>query len=241
MGSIESNKSDSLIKIASASDIPPKRQNIAPLQHRSVAFNMLTDLAVSELCFKEKISFVIDSSKSKDKKRDFVIGVGLGANSNARKWPIDYYISLIQKIIQHDNILINIYGAGADDEKDSELVRLACRSSKVRNYVNKFNLDDTMNHMKEVDLFIGNNSGLGHLSAYVNVPSVIIFSGANESDRWSPKSNTMLISKNVSCSPCDISLRSACPNNMKCLDGISPTEVFERISNLIPSLFNSNL
>lgn len=232
MGAIESSKSDSLIRLSAASKINPKKIDVAPLQHRSVAFNMLTDLAVSELNFKNQIALKINRGIKNANQSDFVIGICLGANSNARKWPIDHFISLIQKLIQYDKVFVNIYGAGSEDEKDSELVRLACRSSKIRNFVNKFNLDETMAHIQEVDLYVGNNSGLGHLAAYVNVPSLIIFSGANESDRWSPKSNTDLIIKNVSCSPCDISLRSACPNNMKCLDGITPSEVFDRISHV---------
>lgn len=77
--------------------------------------------------------------------------------------------------------------------------------------------------------FIGNDSGVSHLAAYVGVPTVAIF-GPTDPDRWRPIGPSVVIVQNErQCRPCFEIDRNRC-SSLECLSDIDPPKVMEAFS-----------
>ena len=90
-------------------------------------------------------------------------------------------------------------------------------------------------------LFIGNDSGMMHLSATVNTPVVGIFGPGNPgtSGPQLPAGKKALITKEYSCSPCRQRFFKECEpsenNKPFCLEDIQVNEVLKAVEKLLQS------
>ncbi len=222
-----------VVKLSAGSAERSYAPSVSSLQHRSVAFEMLADLVSAEVSSagRSQLPKVLCSDKK------VTIAIGTGANSSARKWPLSHFVSLIRLLLQNETIHIELFGAGEEDGRDAQQITNSIRSKRIANLVGTLPLSKVPEALRKCQIYLGNNSGLGHMAAYSGIPSLIIFSGANESERWRPMAATKIIQKQVECSPCDISVRSACPNSMKCMDLLLPGDVYEQIRKSYPRIF----
>jgi ADP-heptose:LPS heptosyltransferase len=69
--------------------------------------------------------------------------------------------------------------------------------------VNRFSeLTDLVDWLKTADGYIGNDSGISHLAAFMGIPSVVIF-GPSDPERWKPPGpRAQIVRPAVSCDPC---------------------------------------
>jgi ADP-heptose:LPS heptosyltransferase len=72
--------------------------------------------------------------------------------------------------------------------------------------------------------FIGNDSGVSHLSAFLGLPTVAVF-GPSDPDVWRPKGRAVAILRSdEGCSPCFDTKTNAC-KKLECFSGISCEDV----------------
>ena len=72
--------------------------------------------------------------------------------------------------------------------------------------------------------FIGNDSGVSHLSAYLGVPTVVVF-GPSDPDRWRPVGcSVSVVQVDSDCRPCFETDKDRCESS-DCLNDISPDKV----------------
>ena len=85
--------------------------------------------------------------------------------------------------------------------------------------------------LRDVDLFVGNDSGLMHLAAALGTPTLGLF-GSTNPDWTSPRGlrTAVLRAVGFSCSPCHL---RECPQPEFCLDSIKPEAVLEAAEQLI--------
>jgi ADP-heptose:LPS heptosyltransferase len=82
--------------------------------------------------------------------------------------------------------------------------------------------------LRHARLFIGNDSGPGHLAAALDVPAVIVFSGAVNIETWQPRGrNAIALRADIECSPCYLAKKADCRNERRCLTAISPEYVVD--------------
>jgi ADP-heptose:LPS heptosyltransferase len=82
-------------------------------------------------------------------------------------------------------------------------------------------------------LFVGNDSGPGHMAAALDIPTIVIFSGTPNIDIWHPRGKKAIaIKANVACSPCHHARIAACSHKRRCLTGIKPAYVIEKAMEL---------
>jgi heptosyltransferase-2 len=85
--------------------------------------------------------------------------------------------------------------------------------------------------LSESDLFIGTDSGPGHLTNISKTPSIILFSAANSSQWWKPLNpNAIVITKEVACHDCH---KIICPYDNLCMNLIKPKEVILHAKNIL--------
>jgi ADP-heptose:LPS heptosyltransferase len=85
---------------------------------------------------------------------------------------------------------------------------------------------------READLFVGCDSGPAHLAAAARVPSVVLFSGTNNSECWRPVGPFVRVLRHpVPCAPCH---QRCCPiAGHPCMSGISVPQVLQAARDMI--------
>jgi heptosyltransferase-3 len=110
------------------------------------------------------------------------LGFHLGSGSAIKNWPIDCWISLIERLdgLFDDFILV---GGEADNEPVREFCS-RCRIRRLRSLLNA-NLSELSQALRECRLFVGHDTGVTHLAAAVGTPTVTLF-GATDPAVWAP-------------------------------------------------------
>ncbi|MGA1871587.1 MAG: glycosyltransferase family 9 protein [bacterium] len=141
--------------------------------------------------------------------------------AHLKAWP--YYKELSDLLLK-EGITVVVVGSDAD----LPLFKSKTWSSYVKRYFS-LSLTDTAALISQVALFITNDSGLMHLAAALNVPTIAIF-GATNPAKYKPR-NVSLIQREpiLSCQPCiDIMpVGYKCPRKTQCLKDISHERVFD--------------
>lgn len=120
-----------------------------------------------------------DNIINTENSKTLTIGCG---GSIKNQWPLPSYISLINLIhIGSLQIILigNIEQQGFANQIEQGL------NFKIKNMVGKTTLLESAAILRKSDLFIGTDSGLGHLASSVNCPTLTIF-GSDEPTRCRP-------------------------------------------------------
>ena len=114
--------------------------------------------------------------------RKRILAIGVGANFNGKIWPTQNFIALANRLNQEFDLVLLV-----GNQQDSILVSPfeALSQLPVINTCGKYNLLETAALLSKVDYFVGNDSGLGHLSSAVDIPSFTIF-GIGQPHRYRP-------------------------------------------------------
>jgi len=114
-----------------------------------------------------------------DKK---LLGVGPGANADVKIWPKENYLSLVKKTENRFNAVV-FFGNNKDKEYSnyiSSRVDIPCIS-----LCGMTSILEAVAIQRRLNIFVGNDSGLGHMAGAAGVPTLTIF-GTGEPDRYRP-------------------------------------------------------
>lgn len=181
--------------------------------------------------------FIPDNIESKLNKIDFkeIIGFCPGSKHFTKRWPIEYFINLGNKLTEQ-GLSIVIFG-GKDDKEICFKI-----SSQIPNSINLQNDDDILQiakDMKKCKLIISNDSGLMHTAAAVGVPVVALFGSSVKEFGFVPYrvKNLVIENKSLSCRPCSHIGKEICPHkHFKCMKDLTPDYVYENILKFLGSL-----
>ncbi len=127
---------------------------------------------------------------------------------------------------------IIIFG-GAGDKTKSEILVEAAQKENIRSVAGHYGLRKSMALISQCKGAIAADSGLGHISANLEVPTVSLF-GAGDSELTGPIGvKTHIINENVHCSPC---LKNKCHNRSEpllCLNTIPLESPWENLQKLM--------
>lgn len=147
--------------------------------------------------------------------------------ASSRTIPMSQAIEIIKEV--KDSILI--FGGKGDQFPGKEIEKIL-NSSRVKSIAGKYSLRESMAMIKECKGAIATDSGLGHISANLGVPTVSLF-GAGDPKGTSPIGpRTSVMNAEVRCSPC---LKNKCLNRIEpllCIEKIDPTFVKTALNNL---------
>ena len=124
----------------------------------------------------------IGAKKILSKTNGAILVIGLGANSSHKIWPAKYYAQLANLLKKYFNSVMLI-GDKKDDQFASDFKKEY--QGSFTNLAGKLDLLTTAAVLKNADLFIGNDSGLGHLASAVKTKTFTIF-GPGEPSRYKP-------------------------------------------------------
>ena len=111
-----------------------------------------------------------------------LLGFHPGSGSRAKNWPLGRWTDFIEKIESKFEGLLLI-GGEADDEV-IQAFRLRWRGPAIESVVRQ-NLWDLARALTRCTIFVGHDTGVAHLAAAVQTPTVVLF-GPTDPNVWRP-------------------------------------------------------
>lgn len=108
---------------------------------------------------------------SVEKKKEIIIGIG-GSGQN-KKWSIDNFIKLINKINDYKKHLFLIAG-GPEEQNDSNYIINSLKNIDIIS-LSKLDINDSILKIKNAKLYIGNDTGFMHICGSLGIRSYGLF------------------------------------------------------------------
>jgi heptosyltransferase II len=158
-----------------------------------------------------------------------LVGIAPGATYGpAKKWFPERFAALADRLNDELSAQIILFGS-AGDEETARAVKKNAKHSFI-DLTGKTGLRATISVIAKCSLFISNDSGLMHIAAALNIPTVAIFGSTNPLTTAPLGEKCAIIYKDADCSPC---LRETCPTDFHCMGLISSDEVFIAARNIL--------
>lgn len=191
--------------------------------------NFVADIFKIDCSEKKLVIYKKGPTKSSRKK---LIGINPGASyGSAKRW----YPKEFAKVASHlaSDYDIIIFGGRSEIEiaQDIENYLVEYGVSNYQNLSAKTNIDELINQISNLDLFITGDSGPMHLAAAFKIPTVAIFGPTrdDETSQWMNE-NSRIVKKSLECQPC---MKRKCPlDHHNCMKQIKAKEVLKAIEEL---------
>ena len=173
----------------------------------------------------EKADSILESlGIPKTDNREPIVGICPGASYGpAKMWGVKNFRSLVGKITENKNVKVLIFGSKKEEEL-GEIIQEDIEDTF--NLCGKTTTRELMALVKRCNVFVTNDTGPMHVASALNIPVVAIF-GPTNTRRTSPLGPSVIIQKDVLCTPCK---RRICPlKEHECMERISIDEVFETV------------
>ena len=154
-----------------------------------------------------------------------------GASIREKLWPTDRWSKVADELWKLGKQSI-IIGGMAEIDMSQKIMDAA--NSPILNLCGKLSLSETAALFDRSRLLISTDSGILHIGAMCNIPTVSLF-GPGIADKWGPKGERhRIINKKLPCSPCTkFGTTPPCPNRQECMTGITSNEVIDAAIDLL--------
>jgi len=141
---------------------------------------------------------------------------------SAKRWMIDRYASLGDRLVQNRSAQVVIIGSEGE-RGIAERISAKMRSTAAI-MTGATDLPTLMGLFSLSQLFVTNDSGPMHLAAALDTPQIALFGSTDEIATGPYSRKARIIHKHVECSPC---LLRECPLDLRCFKAIEVDEVYE--------------
>jgi heptosyltransferase-2 len=157
-------------------------------------------------------------------KDELTIGLNPGSvYGEARRWPLEYFIKLGEKLIKELRARIIIFGSYHELELGEKIES----TLPVVNMIGKTSLPFLGALLQKCNVLVTNDSGIMHVAAAVNCQKIVALFGPGDPKVTAPYTKRCIIlKKTLPCSPCSY---RKCPRRHPCLKGITVEEVFQKV------------
>ena len=175
--------------------------------------------------------------------RRIALFVGGGSNPGmeltVKRWPLERYQQLAQRLIKELHTQILLIGGESDVALNQQLQNeLHASDSMVINLTGKTSLGELAAQLEQCDLFIGNDSSPMHLAAAVHIPVIAIF-GPTSPQEYGPypldDPRHIALWRHPTGQPCFFLGKMQTCSNCTCMQAVTVEDVWEAVQRLIPS------
>ena len=133
---------------------------------------IFTEDVINEVASTEPNLIIKKTDNNLDKNFKHIC-LGISASGPTKRWDINNYIKLAEKI--NKKIRCKFYIAGG--KNDIDLINKFKNSSVGKDSLSfeKMNIKETLQYISDCDLYIGNDTGGAHISVALNVKALTIF------------------------------------------------------------------
>ena len=182
---------------------------------------------------------VLDNSKTIEK--DYYI-LSPTKNYNWKMGILDFkeYARLIIKLSEYDNLIPVIVGTKIDGSMISKILDHVPKEIKIKNLIGKTSIKELIFIVKKAKFVIANDNGVHHLSNFLNVRTLTLYTfSSNEVYNWSNKNSQYIANFIYKCMPC-IGTETGpfdnypfkCPYDIRCKNSITGNNIFRKLGEL---------
>ncbi|MBP7216042.1 MAG: lipopolysaccharide heptosyltransferase II [Candidatus Omnitrophica bacterium] len=160
-------------------------------------------------------------------RADFLVGINPGGNWLPKRWPPKYWARLADLLIGTLKAEVVITGS-PDDFVLGQTIQSLMRQKAI-NACGALSLKQSAALFKKLDVFVSADSGPLHIANAVKTKKIIALFGPTSVEITAPfpLQNVVIMKKPHTCRlPC---YEVGCPDN-RCMQAITPEEVFEKIA-----------
>ncbi len=205
--------------------------------HLVIRYN---DFVNKSLCIKtkpEKLKIYQDYNNLIDsaKNSKLTLGINPGATyGSAKRWYPKEFSKVISSLSDtYDTVIFGGNGE-IDMAKEIETELIENGVINFENLAGKTSVEELIQKISALDLFITNDSGPMHLAAAFNIPTICIFGPTKfkETSQWQNQ-NSVIVKKDFDCMPC---MKRECPlkgdEHHQCMKEVKAEEVLVNIKNI---------
>jgi heptosyltransferase II len=183
------------------------------------------DFKVSELDLTDINHKLLEQNVSKD---SIIIGIHPGGMPT-RRWPIENFCRLIEKISKEINCYFVITGSVSEIGLAQRLKETL--PDRVISFADKLNIHQSAALISKCNVFISNDTGPMHIAAILKTPLIALF-GPGDIKRFDPRvifKQAIVFYHKVACAPCE---KVNCAD-MFCMQAIQVDEVAKAVVDLL--------
>ncbi|MBI3351899.1 MAG: lipopolysaccharide heptosyltransferase II [Nitrospirae bacterium] len=151
-----------------------------------------------------------------------MIGMNPGAAyGSAKRWLPERFSQLGDRLIRETQSQVVFFGSSSE----TALVKKIQSQMTEKSFAltGKTNLRELIAAIARCSWFVTNDSGPMHIASALNIPTLSIFGPTDDTTTSPVGDDSVMIKKNVECSPC---LMRECPIDHRCMTSITVDEVF---------------
>lgn len=182
---------------------------------------------------RRKLAGLLAERRMKENQTLVVMNINASPLCLERRWPLEYFVQLTEKILAGHPVTIVLIGSVQDAEYVGELLRKIPPNPRLLNLAGALDIGMLASLCERAILMISNDSGPLHLAASLGVPTVSFF-GPETPQRFGPTGeNHTVFYAGVYCSPClnVYNQKTApCDGQNECMRKIPIDQVYAAIS-----------
>lgn len=179
--------------------------------------------------------------EAKENARDFAelsdeliyIGVAPGSVWGTKRWPIERYIGLVEKLVGYkENIRPVLLGSEHERAYAAPLIERFKSDERVISLIGKTSLAALPDVYRRLNALVSNDSSPVHYASAFNVPTVAIFGATTPELGFGPLAESSDIAEvhGLACRPCSDHGPMTCPlGHFRCMRDLSVESVFEKL------------
>jgi heptosyltransferase-2 len=161
-----------------------------------------------------------------------ILGINPGASyGNAKRWYPEEFAKVASKLSHtHDIVILG----GIKEQQIATQIENFLIKNGITNFKNlaaQTSIDELINEISNLDLFITGDSGPMHIAAVYQIPTVTIFGPTNHkaTSQWMNQKSRIL-RKNLECQPC---MKRTCPlKHHNCMKLIQAEDVLREVKKI---------
>ncbi len=157
-----------------------------------------------------------------------LIGIHPGAAYGSSKcWPWERYRAVAKKLLENPELYVLFFG----DITQTNLIKNISQGLGPRaiNLAGITAIRELMALIKDLHLFLTNDSGPMHIASALGTPLIALF-GSTDDRKTGPYKGGVVLNKHASCSPC---FKRRCPIDFRCMMEITVEEVLAEMKKYV--------
>ncbi|MBL7974251.1 MAG: lipopolysaccharide heptosyltransferase II [Candidatus Kapabacteria bacterium] len=156
-----------------------------------------------------------------------------GARHATKRWPAEYFVQLAKKLHTTYNTSVVLVG-GADDKELCKHIAKEC-GEFVTDCSGASSLYQTARLLDSCSLLVTNDSGVMHIAAARQIPTVAIFGSTVQHFGFTPyKVRNTIVEQQLPCRPCTHIGKSECPlGHFNCMKQVLPEQVYLAVTEML--------
>jgi ADP-heptose:LPS heptosyltransferase len=131
-----------------------------------------------------------------------VIALHPGSGGGKKCWPLDRYLELISVLQTGNECYFHILLGPAEEGGVVKKIENFVRGNGIdAGILRNSSLSVVAAALKSSSLYVGNDSGITHLSSALGTPTIAVF-GPTDPRKWGPRGNVRIVQPDLACSPC---------------------------------------